>query len=1066
VPTSPSSSSSSLFVASASLSAFSKSAITAASNLTEEVNKSSAVFKANGADVVDWSTTLTSSFGISQRAALSYAGVFGNLLVPMGFARKEAAGMSKELVELAGDMASFNNASPEEVLQALQSGLAGEIEPLRRYGVFLNQARIQHELTSKGIHGTWEQLTQAQKAWAAYQIILRDTKDQQGDASRTIGETAGQLRVLHAAIEDFEATVGKALIPEVKELTTDLNKWLENSENQEKVQRAVADALTVLKEVVHDVGIVIGEVDDVTGGWKETLLLLMGLKFASTLSSWTGALAKLIGSSKAATGLAGAEASSGTLLANLKALAATKSIQIAVSLLIYKKLFGDIQEEAGGAGDLIPVYRNGKWVDPITGKPVADQAYWNKQSPQPTPRTLGRAGVAIPTHFTPTHPTGNLPGFPAVDIMAKPGTPILAPEDGSITRVSGHEPSEPPPLGQGGPWGLSLYYVGHQTGNTYYMTHLVKVGSPGRTRRATSSGSSATTPARRPTTSTSASIRAARRRHTSPARGSLRATSTSQARRSRAGPRDTSSDPPPGGGGGTPSTNPLPAGLRLALSKAATAAAAAALTPGKADDQRAVQQQRAALEDEIRWLNAKLATKLGPEKRITFEDLLTGALTDLKGLDPTKKKAPKGATITTITSLRETVNAQLRDLPASLNDAEQTAVAKLKALRDHLKVGMTAKDLADTRAQIRKWGATLTDEIQKQSQSAADAAAETARLWQRQWQNDVDLVLRNFRENVVEKQLDDFDRATSDGLKKIAAKWAEETPEEKAAREFRERRDTERLSSQKADLQSQIADLQAQLGQLDQAVVTGTLIDIATGTRTPITSKDATDKRKEIQDQLLQLQRDFHDIELDEQQDALDKAADQSRKAADDKAQTEEDNYQRDRARQRQALSDLLDDQQTALSQSLDDWNTNLEKKKQSWTEFIQWLSQHGYSTVGLVNPSDPSGPGSGAGGNATDFGGRVIVPVGRAIPFASGGRVPGRYYGRDDTVMARLTPGETVIDRDLTRALEQAVANGGLGGGPTVAIFEIDGKEFARAVADPMTDQQARRMGYASQRN
>lgn len=90
-----------------------------------------------------------------------------------------------------------------------------------------------------------------------------------------------------------------------------------------------------------------------------------------------------------------------------------------------------------------------------------------------------QSGQLIPTSFTSTHETEGLDGFPAIDLMNPPGTPIGAPEAGTITRLSGHDPSEPPPLGQGGPWGLSIYYVGNASGNTYYMTHLSKVAPLG-----------------------------------------------------------------------------------------------------------------------------------------------------------------------------------------------------------------------------------------------------------------------------------------------------------------------------------------------------------------------------------------------------------------------------------------------------------------------------------------------------------------------------------------------------------------------------------------------------------
>ena len=92
-------------------------------------------------------------------------------------------------------------------------------------------------------------------------------------------------------------------------------------------------------------------------------------------------------------------------------------------------------------------------------------------------------GVLLPTQQTPTHETSNLPGFPAVDIMESPGTPVGAPENGRLSRISGHPPSQPPPEGQGGPWGLSFYYIGSETGNIYFGTHLQQVAPVGTYRR-------------------------------------------------------------------------------------------------------------------------------------------------------------------------------------------------------------------------------------------------------------------------------------------------------------------------------------------------------------------------------------------------------------------------------------------------------------------------------------------------------------------------------------------------------------------------------------------------------
>ena len=190
-----------------------KKAIGAASDLNEQANKTEVVFGKSGKSVVAWSKTLADSFGLSSRAALEAAGVFGNMLVPMGFGRKEAAAMSKQMVELAGDMASFNNASPEETLQALRSGLAGESEPLRKFGVFLSDARLKQEALAQGLYSGKGALDAHAKAAATMALIMRDTADAQGDFARTSDSAANQSRIQAAETENLSAALGQGLLP-------------------------------------------------------------------------------------------------------------------------------------------------------------------------------------------------------------------------------------------------------------------------------------------------------------------------------------------------------------------------------------------------------------------------------------------------------------------------------------------------------------------------------------------------------------------------------------------------------------------------------------------------------------------------------------------------------------------------------------------------------------------------------------------------------------------------------------------------------------------------------------
>ena len=187
--------------------------VKAAVNLGEQVNKVGVVFRGSEKDVLKWSESTAEALGLSSRQALEAAGTFGNMLVPMGFARDKAADMSKAMVGLAADMASFNNASPEDTLLALRAGLAGETEPLRRFGVFLNQARIEEEALALGISDGTTQLTAAQKAQATYAVILKDTADTQGDFGRTSESLANQQRIIRAQFEDAAAQLGTSLIP-------------------------------------------------------------------------------------------------------------------------------------------------------------------------------------------------------------------------------------------------------------------------------------------------------------------------------------------------------------------------------------------------------------------------------------------------------------------------------------------------------------------------------------------------------------------------------------------------------------------------------------------------------------------------------------------------------------------------------------------------------------------------------------------------------------------------------------------------------------------------------------
>lgn len=187
--------------------------IKAASDLGEAISKAGVVFGQSAADVVAWSKTLDDAFGQSQQGALEAAGGFGNMFTAMGFSRKEAAEMSKTMVELASDLASFNNSDPEIGLEKIRAGLVGETEPLRVWGVVLNETVVAAKALEMGLAATKNEITDQDKVLARYQFILDNTTNSQGDFARTANDTANSQRRLSAQMKNMSATLGSALRP-------------------------------------------------------------------------------------------------------------------------------------------------------------------------------------------------------------------------------------------------------------------------------------------------------------------------------------------------------------------------------------------------------------------------------------------------------------------------------------------------------------------------------------------------------------------------------------------------------------------------------------------------------------------------------------------------------------------------------------------------------------------------------------------------------------------------------------------------------------------------------------
>jgi hypothetical protein len=204
-----------------------KDAIGAASDFSEEISKSRVIFGEASKDIEDFAKTAANSLGQSKKQAVSAASTFATLGKAAGLTGKDLSKFSIGFVKLASDLASFNNTSPEDAIQAIGAALRGEAEPIRRYGILLNDATLKNEALALGlIKTTKDALSPANKVLAAQAAIYKQTSDAQGDFGRTSDGLANSQRILAANIEDVKITLGESLLPVALKFSDFLKKDL------------------------------------------------------------------------------------------------------------------------------------------------------------------------------------------------------------------------------------------------------------------------------------------------------------------------------------------------------------------------------------------------------------------------------------------------------------------------------------------------------------------------------------------------------------------------------------------------------------------------------------------------------------------------------------------------------------------------------------------------------------------------------------------------------------------------------------------------------------------------
>lgn len=188
-------------------------AVTESNKYQEDLNLFTVALGQYAAEAQNYAEKVSDVMGIDPAQWLRNQGVFNTLLTGFGDTAERAQLMSQNLTQLGYDISSFFNISIEDAMQKLQSGISGELEPLRRLGYDLSQARLEQTALNLGIKESVANMTQAEKAELRYYAIMTQVTTAQGDMARTLEAPANQLRILQAQLTQAARAIGNIFIP-------------------------------------------------------------------------------------------------------------------------------------------------------------------------------------------------------------------------------------------------------------------------------------------------------------------------------------------------------------------------------------------------------------------------------------------------------------------------------------------------------------------------------------------------------------------------------------------------------------------------------------------------------------------------------------------------------------------------------------------------------------------------------------------------------------------------------------------------------------------------------------
>lgn len=258
---------------------FAKSAVSAASDLGESINAVNVTFGEASAGILALSENAATAVGLSAREFNAFAVQFSGFTQQIAGSERSVVEVTNELTTRIADFASVMNQDIPEAAQVFQSALAGETEPIRRFGIDMSAAAVQAYALREGMVASASEMTEAIKVQARYGLLMESTNKVAGDFNNTSDSLANQQRILAAQMDDLRSTVGAALVPALEGLM--------------KVAKPLVEAFTALPEGLQQI-VAVSALAAV--GFKSLSTTLQGLGLAaSTANKSLGAVGLVIG---------------------------------------------------------------------------------------------------------------------------------------------------------------------------------------------------------------------------------------------------------------------------------------------------------------------------------------------------------------------------------------------------------------------------------------------------------------------------------------------------------------------------------------------------------------------------------------------------------------------------------------------------------------------------------------------------------------------------------------------------------------------------------------------------